>query len=92
MEIKQHRPNYFSGFDTEIVKFDTVDELKEIGFVKNFSDNLDGKFHQYSLSEYYTEDTHLLMAEYNKGKTWWVVGYIKGKDIDSIVGKLPKHE
>lgn len=52
--------------------FHTLRELLAIPFVKAFSK---GKsFHRFSVS---TDNSLLLMAEYDKGRGWWVVGRLK---------------
>ena len=66
--IKQYRPAFFTGYENETVEFTSTEELLEIGFVKNFSRN--DNFYRYSLSD------NALMAEYEDGRKWWVVGYI----------------
>ena len=38
----------------------------------------DGPFHRFSQSEEW-HDRWLLMAEFDEGKKWWVVGYLKEK-------------
>lgn len=76
MKIKQYRPNYYSGFDNEEADFNSVDELLNISWVKNFSN--DRSFYRYSVSD----DT--LMAECNNGYDWYVVGI-----LDSPVSGLP---
>lgn len=37
-KIKQYRPNFFSGFENEIVEFKTLEEFLNIEFVNNFTD------------------------------------------------------
>jgi len=66
--IIQHRPAYFSGFENEEHEFETISELLNIDFVKNFSDSKD--FYKYS----FEPDRLYLVAEYKEGKEWWVVG------------------
>lgn len=83
--IKQHRPAYFSGFENKVVLFEDVVELLEIEFVKNFS-RQEG-FVRYSQTDQeasYGSRSVMLMAEYNDGYSWWVVGY-----LDSPVKGLP---
>ena len=73
--IKQHIPNYVSGVDPETVEFNTLSELLDISFVKHWRDWTDRSFHQYSVCE--ESWGTVLMAEYNNGTKWWVVGYLK---------------
>ena len=70
MEIRQHIPNFVDGFKPKTMKFDDAEELKDIEFVKRWSENKD--FFKYSLSDNY------LMAEINEGTGWYVIGRIEG--------------
>lgn len=71
-EITQYRPNYFSGFENETVSFSSTEELLEIPFIQNFKH---GKFSSFSKSD------NRLMAEYDDGYEWWVVGMIKSPEL-----------
>ena len=73
--IKQHRPAYMSGFEDAKIEFETVEELLEIDFVKNFSDQ--PEFYRFSFSQM-DGDPYAggLMCENNEGRSWWVVGYL----------------
>jgi len=66
--IRQYRPAFFEGFENETVEFSTDEELINIPFVKNFSND---KFSHYAVS-----DNHL-MAIYDDGFEWWVIGTIQ---------------
>ena len=77
--IKQHIPNFVSGVDPETVEFQTLDELLDISFVKIWKDK---NFYQYSVSE--DRWGTILMAEYNSGIKWWVVGNIKGTTREEL--------
>lgn len=79
--IRQHIPNFVSGFNPAIEEFKTLDELLNLDFVKRFSDG-DPNFYRFSVKDYVTR-VHL-MAEYDEGRTWWVVGYINGIAKDDI--------
>lgn len=72
-EIRRHIPNFvdMDEEEPETVKFSTVKELLEIPFVKSFSD---GDFHKFSIAD--DESDPLLIAEYNEGRKWYVVGHI----------------
>jgi len=78
--IKQHIPNFVSGFDPVIQNFETLEELLDIDFVKYWGVHED--FHQFSIRPY--GDRLFLMAEENNGKRWWVVGYITGTVRDEL--------
>jgi hypothetical protein len=79
--IKQHIPNFVSGFDPVTTEFETLDELLSLDFVKRFNDG-DNSFYRFSVNDYSTR-VHL-MAEYDEGRKWWVVGYIYGIAKDDI--------
>lgn len=80
--ITQYRPAFCEGFENEVVSFSTLDELMAIPFVKRFSD--DKGFHRFSLCP---DSDNILMAEYNNGFNWWIVGRFQ-----SPVPELPKWE
>lgn len=86
--IRQHRPAFVTGFENEVVKFNTTEELLEIEFVKNFSRN--DKFYRYSLS------TNLgscsLMAELEEGYEWWVIGHIDSAEGINLPIWKPKEK
>jgi hypothetical protein len=69
-QIAQHIPSFIDlGKKPKVSKFKTVEDLVKIPWVKSFSE--DPKFYRYSIAD------ESLMAEYKKGKEWWVVGNIK---------------
>lgn len=69
MKIRQYRPAFFEGFEIETAEFSTVEELESIPFVKRHTNA--GDHHRLSL----TKD-NTLMAEFEGGKRWLVVGFI----------------
>ena len=96
-EIIQYTPSFFSGFDNEVHEFNSLEQLLEIPFVKNITKiSLMGngsKFYRFSYStmSYASDESkrYALMAEYNEGYEWWVIGYINDKEI---ISKLPVWE
>ena len=74
-QVRQRRPNYFSGFDAEVVDFDSSEELVSIDFIKNWAAEPDF----YRLSR----DGIHLMAELKEGRSWWVIG-IFAEDYDDL--------
>ena len=82
MKIKQHRPK-FVDLDTQpqTIEFQNTEELLNIPFVKNFSTEQD--FYKYSISVNHPGHS-LLIAEYNKGQNWWVVGYLSIEENSSL--------
>lgn len=74
-QIRQHIPGFVDGIEPAEATFSTLDELLSVPFVARFREIVDpGKpFHRFS----YSEDGNLLMAEYDEGRSWWVVGYLR---------------
>lgn len=91
--IRQYRPAFVTGFKNATVPFKSLSELLEIDFVKNFKHDLfddeskiDPLFHQFSISVGEERDDYPLMAEYDNGYSWYVVGFINCLDL---VRELP---
>jgi hypothetical protein len=76
--IKQHLPPFITGMDRVVASFDTLDDLLAIPFVAKFARG--PGFRRFSLGPYV--DTVMLLAEYDGGVRWWVVGYISGDPPD----------
>ncbi len=86
--IRQYYPAYFSEFMEEVKTFTTLKELFNIEWVDSFSKLSNGeinpKFYRYSISIY--PSGNMLMAEYDGGYEWWVIGYV---DENDIINELP---
>lgn len=80
--IRAHIPAYMRDpQDAETLKwvdFSTLEELLEISFVHNFCENAAPS----KIFSHYAKSDDLLMAVYNDGYSWLVVGYLK--DPDSV--------
>lgn len=86
MIFKQHIPNCVDlSRKPAPIEFNTLEELLSIPTVKSSMDSYDGRVFSY----FAISDSHL-MAVYNDGYRWWVVGSIYGDDIPSL--NLPKWE
>ena len=73
MKIKENIPGFVDGASPRQADFNTKEELLELDFVKSWSR---GKgFHRFSLTDY-GAGFKLLMAEFDGGKRWYVVGFI----------------
>lgn len=79
MKITQHIPGCVdTGEKPKVAHFNNTHELLCVPWVKHWSK--DPSFFRYSMSD------ESLMAEFKKGKEWWVIG-----DINLPEGvKLPK--
>jgi hypothetical protein len=82
-KIRQHIPNCVSGFEPEIKEFSTLDELQQIWFVRIYITEK-GFSHLAISTDNIPYDVNFLMAIYDKGKRWRVVGFITGDDISSL--------
>ena len=88
--IKQHLPNYVS-IDPKEVEFETLEDLMNVGFIKQWTDKRWGNaFHRFSTSydpwyaEHGYDNSVTLMAELDGGKIWYVIGYIYGLSPEEI--------
>jgi hypothetical protein len=72
MKITRYFPGFASGFDDEpiVAEFNSVDELMEIEWVKNWSKLSPWRGSRYSISGRY------LMADFYNPREWWVVGIL----------------
>jgi hypothetical protein len=78
MHFRQHVPGYCEGVEAYEFDFTSAEELTSHPRVAAWkADDYTGKgsFHRFSLGPY-DSFSHLLMAEYDGGKHWWVVGYV----------------
>jgi hypothetical protein len=84
---KQHIPGF--AFDPRdeappVVSVATVAELLEVRWIKSWRDH--PKFWRYALSRDYAPAAHLLMAELEAGREWWVLAYV---NKDPALDELP---
>ena len=77
--IKQRYPNFFSGFSPKEYDFDTVEELIEFPFVKNWMSK--GDCLRLSKSRMESKQ-QLLICELTDG-TYWAIGFLTNSyDLD----------
>jgi 6-phosphogluconolactonase/glucosamine-6-phosphate isomerase/deaminase len=79
MLIKQHIAAFVDRRKALTAEYIDVKSLLNIGFVKKYSE--EAGFYKYSLTENTIEhsDEIVLMAEFDNGKKWQVVGYLSDK-------------
>lgn len=72
-----HFPHYIKAKKSSSVVFHTLEDLLNIDHVSKFkiSKFQEKPFFRFSLSKE-TDKKYILMAEYDNGKSWWVVGFI----------------
>lgn len=96
MKFREYRPGYISGFDNKEYSVNSLKDIFEIEFVKNFSKS--PNFHCFAVSvgttynDRKSPDKLMALYDFNKelGKCseWWVIGYLENSpEID-----LPKYE
>lgn len=93
-KIVQHIPGFIGGDGApEGVRFDSVAELLEIPWIKQWEKTFIPptewaeamQFHEFDLEIFYrwAMCDNSLMAEYNEGKRWYVIGCIeKPEEVD----------
>lgn len=64
--VRQYRPAYFSGFDTEVVKGVPYDEITKAPWFENFKHN---GFTEFKIEPYH-EDELIVSAHYANGEHW----------------------
>ena len=89
-QIEKYIPDFCKGIKKEIDSFKSLEELKRIGYVEEFkkSSQVGLNFYRYSVSKglFKRDFENILIAEYNKGSLWLVIGYI---DDFEIIKELP---
>jgi hypothetical protein len=91
----QHYPNSFTVEDTDYftLNFNTQEELMSCEFVARWKETMDNrKFHKYSISPRDHYCAASLMVEYDEGKYWWCIGYIKNTDGLTLPEWKPVYE
>ena len=94
-KIIQYRPDFVTGFENEVVEFNSLEELLKIPFVNNFSFSpksvlFERRFHQFSYDDYSRSNPnkrYVILAEYEDSRLWYVVGFT---DDNEIVKELPR--
>ena len=89
MIAEQYFPSFVTGYDQRKTEFNNSKELLNTEWVKIFAKDED--FYRFSISVDNDTFQHSLMAELNGGYKWFVVAYIRDKDITQILD-LPKFE
>jgi hypothetical protein len=75
MHVRQHIPNSVSGVERAIAEVSSTEELLALPWV--VSRTTIPKFYRFSVNRDDDEDT--LMAEYDEGRSWWVVAFVDGR-------------
>ena len=79
----QHVPGFVSGYNAKKAEASTWGELASVDWIDNYKIH-DGKvFYRFSICN--DEKRYSLMAEFDNGDYWWVVG-----DLDQDIPELPR--
>jgi hypothetical protein len=83
LTITQHVPNFVDGVEPKHAEFNCVEELLVIPWVDSWKQDSDKlrPFHRFSVERNYRGES-TLMIERNCGRWWWVIGFIRGGDVD----------
>lgn len=79
-KITQHIPGFCDGFEARVSEFSELVELIAVPWVAHWEKS-PGGFHRWSVSR--AGESTCLMAEYDGGKKWWVVGYL-AEPVDGL--------
>lgn len=83
----QHIPPYVEGLEPKTFEFNSTEELLSNPMIIEWKNPEWGDpkkpFFRYSLSDY------RLMGEFDEGKRWWVIGFIKYPDLVNLPGWKP---
>ena len=79
--VRQYFPAFYSGFEEKESKFNSIEDLLKIDWIKKWSET--PNFYRYSISrlDYREQFIYALMAEYEGGCHWFVIGYIDKYDL-----------
>lgn len=77
--IRLHIPAFDTGTEPAEATFLTIDDLMSVPFVARFRAvaEPDKLFHRFSYSAPHGDEAGLLICEYDEGRSWWVVGYLR---------------
>jgi hypothetical protein len=79
MKVSQHYPTFFEGFPVVEAEVGTLLELVGLDFIAAWP--LKPGFYRFSLERNAAPDYHLLLAEFEEGRKWYVVARLEGEDL-----------
>jgi len=85
-ELKQHIPPFFDGFEPKLERIETAADLDGVDWLQSWRRHPD--FYRFSVSRE-AGRMKLLMAEFEKGRKWYVVGILSNDlpDLPAWVAK-----
>lgn len=75
-KIIEHKPVYAPHIEVETIEFFSTEQLLEIDFVKGHSKQRG--FYRYSIKRDLKSARIPLLAEYDDGRKWIVIGFLQG--------------
>jgi L-rhamnose mutarotase len=92
IHVRQYRPAFFSGFETDEADVETVAELLAIPFIKRWVDReANPNLTRLSISSHPYIGAYNLMAEIDNNREWWVVAILTSDEPDHpILKEMPE--
>ena len=90
MRVRQHIPSFVDGVEPAKTYVFNAEALEKLEFIHRWSEQQ--MFYRFAVHRNYFDDMHLMLAEFDGGKHWWVIAYLKGDDSLKILAKYPEWE
>lgn len=96
MRVRQHVPSFVDGVEPRKTYVFNTEDLEQLEFIRHWSQQQ--MFYRFSVHRNYYDPefdgkgTHLMLAEFDHGKHWWVIAYLRGDDSLEILAKYPEWE
>lgn len=90
MRVRQHIPSFVDGVEPLRNYVYTVEELERLESVYRWTQQQ--MFYRFAIYRNYFDNLHLMIAEFDGGKHWFVVAYLNGDDSLKILAKYPEWE
>jgi hypothetical protein len=86
VKVTEYHPAFVESSEIWQGEIKSLPELVKIKFIERWI--CEPNFYRLSLSRnpHGTPNYHLLMAEFDRGKVWWVVAKLEGEDLAPFSG------
>lgn len=78
--FREHIPNFITGRDAEGFAFATTEQLLASAAVSSWRGLRSMEFHRFSLARDPLPGSSMLMAEFDGGRSFYVVGYLESAE------------
>lgn len=85
--VRQYRPAYFSGFESDVSRDISREQILKAPWLKNFEHD---NFSHFTIKHYW-KDEEIIEAHYKDGKSW-VAGFVIPADSGNDGWRYQKHE